>query len=860
MAEYKPKKEEKFYKPSIRERISETDTRVKIIDPQFKASGWKEENIRREFYFKKGKVIIEGNEAKRGERKFADYVLFFKNAFPIAIIEAKRYFKHHADGISDAKEKAKILGLNFSYSSNGEKFEEFDFSTNKQTTFNQFPSPEELYKRWQEITNKTYPNFSKIPTNKNPFLVPLYYDPQKEPRYYQLSTINKVIEAVLNGQKRILLTLATGTGKTYVASQIVWKLWKSKQVEKVLYLTDRAEVLRDQAYDEFKALGDARDKIIEGKTPKVRDIYFATYQTLYSLHGDKRLYKEYSPDFFDMVIIDECHRSGWNRWYEILQYFKDAIHFGMTATPKRTDNINTYKYFGEPVYEYNIDQGVEDGYLANYQVQRIFTNVDRKGVNLKEAELQGAEVYVPKEDPEIVIKEIYNTPQFERDISLPDRTKVICQKIAGLLERYGSMDKTIIYCVNIDHAEDVKKELQNYFSHFGYSKYAVRIVAEDKEDKKELENFKDSEKQLPVVATTVDLLTTGVDIPPVRNIVFLKTVSSLVLFNQIIGRGTRIDEASNKMFFRIIDFTGATRLLPDLRKEKPSKPPYEGPSDYFYKAQIFDAETGQTLQDVRAVLILEAHKTIIRISDKDGFVFFDKLPRTQVKISLEKAGYNKKEFKIQPTLDFQQVETITFAKKGKVKKPITIQGIDVYVETEEEILIEAGGRKLNKAEYREYSKEGIRKKVNLEDLRKIWLDDQKREEFLGDLLNQGISPEIISSVILKRSDIDDFDVLTHIAFDVPIISRDERARSLIELKQKFIFSFSPEARTIIMDLIEQYKLAGVEDLKPEVFKIHRFAQKYGGVRNIVEKLKRKNLEPLFNRLKENIYGPTNAIQ
>ena len=204
MAEYKPKKEEKFYKPSIRERISETDTRVKIIDPQFKASGWKEENIRREFYFKKGKVIIEGNEAKRGERKFADYVLFFKNAFPIAIIEAKRYFKHHADGISDAKEKAKILGLNFSYSSNGEKFEEFDFSTNKQTTLDKFPSSEELYKRWQEITNKTYPDFSKIPTDKNPFLIPLYYDPQKEPRYYQLSTINKVIEAVLNGQKRIL--------------------------------------------------------------------------------------------------------------------------------------------------------------------------------------------------------------------------------------------------------------------------------------------------------------------------------------------------------------------------------------------------------------------------------------------------------------------------------------------------------------------------------------------------------------------------------------------------------------------------------------------------------------------------------
>ena len=855
---YKPQKEEiKDYG-----NISEADTRVKIIDPQLKTSGWKEENIKREFYFTKGKIIIEGNEAKKGEKKFADYVLFFKSAFPIAVIEAKRYFKHHADGISDAKEKAKILSLNFAYSSNGDKFEEFDFSTNKQTTLDQFPSPEELYKRWQEITNKKYPDFSQIPADRNPFLINLYDDPQKEPRYYQLLAINKVIEAVLNGQKRILLTLATGTGKTYVASQIIWKLWKSKQVKKVLYLTDRAEVLRDQAYNEFKALGDARDKIIEGKTPKVRDIYFATYQTLYSPHGDKRLYQEYPSDFFDMVIIDECHRSGWNRWYEILQYFKNAIHFGMTATPKRTDNINTYKYFGEPVYEYNIDQGIEDGYLANYQVQRIFTNIDKKGVNLKEAELQGAEVYIPKEDPELVIKEIYNTPQFERDISLPDRTRVICQKIATLLERYGSMDKTIIYCVNNDHAEDVKKKLQNHFAYLGHPNYAVRIVAEDKEDKKELENFKDSEKQLPVVATTVDLLTTGVDIPPVKNIVFLKTVSSLVLFNQIIGRGTRIDEASGKKFFRIIDFTGATRLLPDLRKEKEKKQPKptRGPFDYFYKAQIFDAETGQTLQDVRVVLILEAHKTIIKKSDRDGFIFFDKLPRSEVKLSLEKSGYNKKEFKVQPTPDFKQIETITLTKKREAKRPIKIQGIDVYVETEEDILIEAGGRKLNKAEYREFSKEGVRKRVNLEDLRKIWLDDQKREEFLKELLNQGISPEIISSIILKRSDIDDFDVLAHIAFDAPIISRDERARALIELKQRFISSFSPEARTIIMDLIEQYKFAGVEELKPEVFKIHHFVQKYGGIKNIIDKFNKKDLTSIFNQLKENIYGPANFIQ
>jgi type I restriction enzyme R subunit len=835
------------------DKMTEADTRAKIIDDQLHQSGWREEDIKREFYLKKGKIIIEGNESRRGEKRFVDYLLFYKGAFPIAVIEAKANFKHHADGISEAKEKAQILDVYFAYSTNGEKFEEFDFSTNQQKTLEKFPTPEELYERYQEITKQKHIDFSAIPKENNPFLVPLYYDPQKEPKYYQLIAINKVIEAFLKGQKRILLTLATGTGKTYVASQIVWKLWKAEQVKKVLYLTDRAEVLRDQAYDMFHAFRDARAKIIEGNTPKVKDIYFATYQTLYSIHNNKRLYQEYEPNFFDLVIIDECHRSGWNRWYEILQHFQEAVHFGMTATPKRTDNIDTYKYFGEPVYEYNIDQGIEDGYLANYLVQRIFTNIDKKGLNLKEAQLQGAEVYIPEENSEMVIKEIYETPQFEKEITIPERTKTICQKICELLERYGPMEKTIIYCVNTDHAEDVKKEIQNHFAHLGYPNYAVRIVAEDREDKRELENFRDSEKQIPVVATTVDLLTTGVDIPSVKNIIFLRTISSVVLFNQIIGRGTRIDDASGKMFFRIIDFTGATRLFSDLRKEKPREP-LKGPFDYFYKAQIFDAETGEILPEVRATLILEPHKMIVKKSDENGIIFFEGLPRTQIKLILEKVGYNKKELKIQPTPDFKKIETLTLSKEKRPRKLIRIEGIDVYIETEEEILIEAGGKKLTMAEYKEYSRKGILKRiVNLEDLKSIWIDDQKRTEFLADLLRLGISPAIISSVLLKRSDVDGFDVLAHVAFDAPIISRDERARTLIELKQMFINSFSQEAREIIFDLIEQYRIEGVEGVNPEVFKTPRFEKKYGGLKNIIQRLGTKELQPIFNQIKQKIY-------
>ena len=387
--------------------LSEDDTRIKLFDPQLKASDWNEDNIRRHYYINKGKILIEGDKVKRGERKFADYVLFYNSAFPIAVIEAKKEFKHHADGIAQAKEYAQKLDVKFAYSTNGRGIEEFDSSTNIQKTIESFPKPEELYARLKNIIQQNMPNFSLI--SNNPLAQPLYYDPQRSPHYYQLAAIKAVILAILKGQRRVLLTMATGSGKTYTAFQIVWKLVKSGYLKKVLYLTDRAEVLRDQAHEEFKGFGDARDKIMEGETPKVRDIYFATYQTLYSGDETKRIYHEYSPDFFDMVIIDECHRSGFGTWHEILKYFSKAIHFGMTATPKRDDNIDTYEYFGNPVYEYDMSQAIEDGYLANYMVQRIYTNLDKAGgISLEEARLQGAEIYYPEEDPERIIKEYYN--------------------------------------------------------------------------------------------------------------------------------------------------------------------------------------------------------------------------------------------------------------------------------------------------------------------------------------------------------------------------------------------------------------------------------------------------------------------
>jgi len=853
--EYKPEQEKsvsEFDKGVLREE----DTRVKLFDPQLKKAGWTEEDIRRGYYISVGKIIIEGESSKRGKRKFADYVLFYKNSGPIAVIEAKREYKHPADGIAQAKEYAEKLGVHLAFSTNGHAIEEFDFFTNIQKPIDSFPSSEELYKRLQISIQANIPNFRDLP--KNPLTYTLHYDPQKKPRYYQLAAIKSVILAVLGGQKKILLTMATGTGKTYTAFQVVWKLVKSGYLSKVLYLTDRAEVLRDQAYNEFKGFGDARDRIMGGKTPKVRDIYFATYQTLYSGDETKRLYQKYAPDFFDLVIIDECHRSGFGTWHEILKYFSQAIHFGMTATPKRDDNIDTYGYFGEPVYEYNMNEAIEDGYLANYLVQRIYTDLDKAGgISLEEAQLQGAEVYCPDEDPESTIKDYYNAPEFEKEISIPDRTKAICTHLAKLFEIYGNTDRTIVYCVNTDHAEEVKRELQNHFAHLGHKNFAARIVAEDKVDKGQLDNFKDSEKIAPVVATTVDLLTTGVDIPSVKNIVFLRSLSSVVLFNQIIGRGTRIDETSNKYFFRIIDYTGATRLFSKLYPG-PSVPPTGEPEplDWYLKGQVFEAETQLPIEDAKVIVIPRPNVQEHKRTDKEGFFFFDKLPHRPVTLIISKSGYIKKEFKRTPTEDLLQVFSVSLSKERKGKKPIIIDKVPVHIESEEEIQVEAGGKLLTKAEYREYSKNGIRERVvTLEDLKELWLDDEKRGRFLEELSTIGISPLLISSVILQRSDIDGFDVLSHITFDAPIISRDERAKAIINLKQKFLQSYPVGAREVILDLIDQYRIGGIEDLKPEVIKLPQFERKYKGSKNILNRFHKPSLfQSAIEKIKEIVYA------
>ncbi|MCS3915676.1 type I restriction enzyme R subunit [Caldanaerobacter subterraneus subsp. tengcongensis MB4] len=504
--------------------MNEADTRARLIEPKLLAAGWTDQQVTREFYYNRdyqytpGKIILIGDRIRRGKAKKVDYLLRLSEGFPIAVVEAKAKEESAEAGLEQAKEYARDLGVYFAYSTNGEKIVEYDFFTHTTRELYSFPKPQELWERWKlniELTRQC----ERIAEDEADYLVPgerwkrnplLYpYCPEylcgRKPFYFQEVAIREVILRFMRGQRRVLLAMATGTGKTFIAFQIVWKLVKSGWLKslhsdrpaRVLFLADRV-VLRDQAYNAFSPFADGaadpRYKI-EGHPPNLnRDLYFGIYHTLWSQDDQgKRLFEKFPPDFFDLVIIDECHRSGWGTWREILDYFQNAIHLGMTATPKQDDNIDTYAYFcaeepeiaidpehpekgtwRPPAYQYSLGRGIEDGFLATYKVHRVRTTIDREGLRLQDAVEQGAEVFIPEE---VEPREIYTTPQFEREITVPDRTRAMVKHLAGLLRRFGPLDKTMVFCVDMDHARLVARLLQDEFGpEFGVDNYAVPIL------------------------------------------------------------------------------------------------------------------------------------------------------------------------------------------------------------------------------------------------------------------------------------------------------------------------------------------------------------------------------------------------
>ena len=804
--------------------LNEADTRVKLVDPKLHDSGWKEGVIERGRHISPGRIIDENGNRKKGTE--IDYILYY-SSMPIAVVEAEPESKSALSGMGQAKDDAEnYLHVLFAYSTNGHEIEEFDFTTNTQKTLKRFPTSEELFKRYADYI------FGRRAFDPSSLTYPYHHVVEgKSPWYFQETAIKKIIEAILNGKKRILLTMATGSGKTYVAFQVVWKLLKSGYSHRVLYLADR-NFLRDQAYNEFGPFEKARATIEEGKAPKTRDVYFTIYQAMYSGEGKNRIYRQYPPDFFDLIIIDECHRSGFGTWKEILDYFSNAIHLGMTATPKRTDNIDTYDYFGEPVYSYSMGKAIEDGFLAPFQIFRSFTNIDREGLHIQEALYQGAQVFIPEEAD---LKEIYTLEDFEREIVLPDRTKQICEHLAGLIETFGSLQRTIVYCVNMEHAAQVAKELQNRFAHLGYSDYAVRIVSEEPKAKEDYERFRDSEKTNPVVATTVDLLTTGVDIPSVRNLVFIKPINSKVFFKQHIGRGCRIDSVTNKYFFRIIDYVNAVRLLDGWDYPGGGEPSkiVKGPFDLSLEGLLIEHESQEPIPDVRVVAQIAPNMQRVARTDLNGKFSLVQLPHSPITIYVTKAGFRSRQLTITPTEGGQPIIIELRPEKPAAKK-IVLKGIEVHIAEETKIILTADGRTLTDAEYIEYSKEGVVKRVTtLDDLYRMWIDGKSRDEFLEELRKESIYPELLASIV-KIPDADAFDIIAHIAFNVPILTRDERANAFINKRSTFLNAFGNKAQEIIFSLLDKYRIGGIQQIsKPDIFRVPPF-DKMGYLRGVAQ--------------------------
>jgi type I restriction enzyme R subunit len=543
--------------------LTEADIRTKFITPAILGPSGAKWNVMtqvlEERYFTKGRIIVRGKTVQRGEAKKADYILFYKPNIPIAVIEAKDNNHSVGAGMQQALDYAETLDVPFAYSSNGDGFVEHDRTGNTATPerdvkLEDFPTSDELWSRYRGF--KGYTPQQEIVTTQD-----YYSDPSgKTPHYFQQVAINRTVDAIVLGENRVLLVMATGTGKTYTAFQIIWRLWKAGVKKRILFLVDR-NILADQTkINDFKPFGQAMTKITKRTVDKSYEIYLSLYQAVTGTEEEQDIYKEFSPDFFDLVIIDECHRGSAAAdasWRRILDYFSSATQIGMTATPKETKDVSNIEYFREPIYTYSLRQGIEDGFLAPYKVIRIGLDKDLEGWRPEKGKLDryGQEI----ED------RIYNDLDFDQNLVLKKRTEVVANKITEFLKATDRFSKTIVFCENIEHAERMRQALVNANADLAAAnkRYVMRITGDDDEGKAQLDNFIDPESTFPVIVATSRLMSTGVDAQTCKLIVLDRKIGSMTEFKQIIGRGTRINEDYNKFFFTIMDFKRATAHFAD---------------------------------------------------------------------------------------------------------------------------------------------------------------------------------------------------------------------------------------------------------------------------------------------------------
>lgn len=738
--------------------MTEEDIKIKYINPAIEKSGWDiNRNVKFEYCFTDGRIIVRGNKTKRGDKKKADYLLYYLPNIPIAVIEAKDNNHSVGDGMQQAIEYANVLDVPFAYSSNGDGFLEHDMRAGKERELkmNEFPSPEELWKRYKGIINISEEQ-EKLITE------PYYFNMgDKTPRYYQVIAINKTIEAIAKGQNRILIVMATGTGKTYTAFQIIHRLWQSKNKRKILYLADRNILIDQTMQQDFKPFSKYMTKIEGKRLDSSYEIYMSLYQQLAG-EDNKEPFREFKPDFFDLIIVDECHRGSAkddSLWRKILEYFSSATQIGMTATPKETEEVSTISYFGKPVYIYSLKQGIEDGFLAPFKVLRIGLNKDLEGYRPTEGkkDIYGNEI----ED------KIYDIKDFDKSIIIDNRTKVVAKRITEFLKEIDRFAKTIVFCVDIEHAERMRQALINENSDMvgEDSRYIMRITGDNEEGKKQLDYFIDAESKYPVIVTTSKLLTTGVDCKTCRLIVLDNNINSMTEFKQIIGRGTRIQVEYKKEYFTIMDFRNASKHFADSE---------------------FDGEPIQ----------------IKEISENEP-------------IAEETEEYGDMDFG-----DFKSAYEIDGEKKYKYR----VNDIEIKILSETVQYIGANG-KLITENIIDYSKKNILGEyATLESFINAWNKEDRKRAIIEELQNKGVLLEELRKNV-KDKDIDDFDLICHIAYDKKPLTKKERAKGVKE--SGYLYKYEGLAREIINALLDKYMDDGIEDIEDiKILKNNPF-QKFG---------------------------------
>ena len=771
---------------------TEADTCREYVVPLLRAAGWSEERVTEQDAFTDGRITVVGDGGRRARGKRTDYLLRVSPDLPVAVVEAKREFRTPGAGLQQAKDYADLLELNFAYSTNGRGIIEFDRSTGLERSMGAFPTPDEL---WARLSGADGAIGSAGPALRTPS----YPDPGRKPRYYQTLAINRALSAILGGQRRVLLTMATGTGKTLVAFQICWRLWSAgwnargeRRKPRILFLADRNVLVDDPKDKTFVPFGDARHKLGGGEAVKSREMYFSTYQSLAEDERRPGLYRDFAPDFFDLVVVDEAHRGSArseSAWREILEYFVPAYQLGMTATPLRAENQVTYRYFGNPVYSYSLRQGIDDGFLAPYRVHRVLTTYDAFGWRPSPDDIDRYGRAVPEGE--------YGTKDFERAVALTARTEAIARHLTEHLLRTDRWAKTIVFCVDQEHADEMRRAINNLNADLvrEYPDYAARVTAEEGEiGRGHLARFQDVEGRTPVILTTSQLLTTGVDAPTVRNVAIARVVGSMVEFKQIIGRGTRVREDYGKLFFTILDYTGsATRLFAD--------PEFDG---------------------------------------------------DPVSVQEEVLGDQRPE---RPDRSADEGEPPSGGAVAEPAPPdyalprkLYVDGGQVEIATQIVYELASDGSRLRMVSLTDYAADRVRTLWgSAEALRTRWADAEHRAEVEELLAERGIAAESLAAT-LGRPDADPLDLLCHLAFDAPLRTRRERADRVARERRDLFDAYGPEARQVLEALLAKYAEFGPREFTlPQALQVpplsergnpSEIARLFGGARRLREAVTR----------------------